>query len=74
MDKKDTILTSQKAEFGPPDKATNFDKQCGSKKMAVEVNNAVVQYVPDAHPEIIGKRMHLNFTTKEGDIVRHMMV
>lgn len=54
--------SDKEAEFGPPDKVANFNITAGkrsnkhdsgaTKKMAIEINNDVVAYIPDKHPEL----------------------
>lgn len=74
------IPSDRTSEFGPPDKVTNFNKpeseshkrpsssedsQAVIKKVAIEVNNDIVQYIPDSHPEVMGKKVRMKFEVSD---------
>ena len=76
------IPADKALEFGPPDKVTNFNKSGSEsrkrpssnedsqavKKVAIEVNDGIVQYIPDSHPEVMGKKVRMKFEiTDSGD-------
>ena len=70
------VPSDKEAEFGPPDKSTNFNTPSqtsntanASKKMAIEVKNNIIQYVPDSHPELMGKRVQMKFEQTSLDTV-----
>lgn len=72
------VPSDKAAEFGPSDKVTNFnvsssqkrksdsnDSEQPTKKMAIDVNNEIVEYTPDSHPELIGKMVCMKFEITE---------
>ena len=72
----------QEAEFGPPDKSTNFNTPSqtsntanASKKMAIEVNNNIIQYVPDSHPELLGhSKLDFSFPSTAASPTAHLSI
>ena len=72
---KDKVAPDRSAQFGPPDRASNFDtrkrkspaqdSQQSSKRKAVQVlvNSSVVELIPNPHPEVIGKTVRMKFNT-----------
>ena len=69
----------KESKFGPPDKAANFNKSCkrqssaskysapGSKKSFIEIDKRKVQFVPNPHPEVIGKQVKMKFHIQDSD-------
>ena len=68
------------SEFGPPDKASNFNravprkrptpsgsKHGPSKKICVEIDKKKIQFVPNPHPEVIGKEAKMKFHIQDSD-------
>ena len=64
----------KESEYGPPDKATNFNNPHkrqsstnkfystpSSKKGCIEIDNKKIQFVPNPHPEVIGKQVRMKF-------------
>ena len=71
-----TVPSDREAEFGPPDKVTNFNMKSSptidktpqtTKKMAIEVNNTLMQYIPDSHPELMGTSVRMRFEIAESE-------
>lgn len=60
----------KESSFGPPDKATNYNSRKrksstnstpGSKKSCIEIDNKKIHFVPNPHPEVIGKQVRMKF-------------
>ena len=54
----------KESSFGPPDKATNYNSTSSTpkpKKSCIEIENKRSPFVPNPHPEVIGKQVKINF-------------
>ena len=81
------IVPDKAAQFGPPDRSDNFVASSVSRKRAnassndnkapkrqrltVSVDNSTINYIPDRHPEIIGKHARMRFEDEEGEETRY---
>ena len=69
----------KESKFGPPDKAANFKTPSkrqpsaskysapSSKKSCIEIDNKKVHFIPNPHPEVIGKEVRMKFQILDSD-------
>ena len=65
------------ADYGPPDRPSNFQPATRRKKRAQNVTgssdakrvalSSKCNYTPNPHPEVLGKNVHMKFETKNGN-------
>ena len=65
------------SQYGPPDHSANFSRKRyasdlpsssnAPKHQAVSVDNDIIQFIPNNHPEILGKCARMKFENKEGE-------
>ena len=68
-------LPDKESEYGPPDRTDNFvagrkrksNDAHSSTSHEMNVDNSVVQYYPNTHPEILGKKARMKFNDGEGE-------
>ena len=62
-------IPDKESEYGPPDRADNF--MAGRKRKSNDatspVDNNVLQYHPNNHPEIVGKKARMRFNDEGGE-------
>ena len=65
----------KESEYGPPDHTDNFvagrkrksNDAHSSTSHEMNVDNSVVQYYPNTHPEILGEKARMKFNDGEGE-------
>ena len=67
------------AQHGPPDRCSNFRSEAGgrklknnddhakspAKKLAISVDNTTISFVPNPHPEVMGKKVKVKFMVED---------
>ena len=66
--RKRNILDDKMNEFGPPDKWYHFSKgnEHDTETTTVEIDNNIVSIHPNLHPEVIGKKVTVKYSTEAG--------
>ena len=61
-------------QYGPPDRVANFStssrkraaSQSAPKRQAINIDNSIIECIPNSHPEIIGKCAKMKFQDNKG--------